>query len=72
MDASTGFPNDIGLVRLERSIDQGAHENIASIGLPAPGEDFVGADDCHITGWGITQAGNIHSYVTCQVISSDL
>ena len=47
------YPNDIALVLLQENVDLSA-ENVQPISLPDSGEDFVGNQECWITGWGLT------------------
>ena len=54
--SSSGFPNDIALMKLSSSADLSS-KYATAVALPDSNEDFAGNDECWITGWGATRGG---------------
>lgn len=48
-----GFPNDIALLKVRTPIN--LNSKAVAIDLATMGMDFVGNNNCWITGWGLTQ-----------------
>ena len=51
-DISSGRPYDIGLIKLNVSLEITA--KTAPLALPVGQVEFAGNPDCHMAGWGIT------------------
>ncbi|OWF42704.1 elastase-1-like [Mizuhopecten yessoensis] len=51
-----GYPNDIAILRLAN--DAELNDNVELVPMTSKGDDFVGNNDCWLTGWGKTSASS--------------
>ncbi|XP_013413510.1 chymotrypsinogen A [Lingula anatina] len=67
-----GFPNDIALLKLSEAVSYSSEIQPAC--LPASTDDFLGNNDCWITGWGLTQGtgdDQVLNELNIKVLSND-
>eukprot|EP00058_Branchiostoma_floridae_P013281 XP_002598769.1 hypothetical protein BRAFLDRAFT_74552 [Branchiostoma floridae] len=60
-----GFPNDIALLKFPDPVT--FSQKIKPVALATPGMDFVGNNNCWITGWGLTQGSHSGGPLSCYV-----
>eukprot|EP00058_Branchiostoma_floridae_P013288 XP_002598776.1 hypothetical protein BRAFLDRAFT_74546 [Branchiostoma floridae] len=62
---AAGIPNDIALLKFTSPVT--FSQRIHPVALATPGMDFVGNNNCWITGWGLTQGSHSGGPLSCEV-----